>query len=189
MRAIAKLALLALPAAACSTVKVSTNEEPGAAQAAAGYRTYAWLPTAERDESHNNPFVEAQLKQNVDRDLAAKGYQRVGLRDRPDFLVGWHVTTMDKTQVEAINPYWGYAWSPAFGPPGAYGGARGPGPNYVGEYGQGTVILDVVDARANQLVWRGTAVADLGANPTGQKVQSKITKATDKILAEFPPKS
>jgi hypothetical protein len=189
MRGMTKLALLALQAAACSNIKVSTNEMPGAAQTAAAYRTYAWLPTKARDESHNNPFVEGQLKQAVERDLTAKGYRKVARNDNPDFLIGWHVTTQEKTQVEAINPYWGYGWGPAFGPPGAYGGAWGPGGTYVTEYEQGTLILDVVDAKSNALVWRGTAKANLGANPTGEDAQKKINQATDKILAKFPPTS
>lgn len=181
-----KIALLAMPVAACSTPKVSTREEAGAAQATAQYRTYAWLPTLQRDASHNSPLAEAQLKQSVDRDLAAKDFRRVSSAEHPDFLVGWHLTTQAKTQVEAINPYWGYGWGPVFGPPPAYGGAFGPGAA-VAEYEQGTVILDVVDACSNRLIWRGTAMANLGANPSAEKVQKQVNQAADKILARFPP--
>lgn len=182
-----KVALLALPMAACSTMHISTNAAPGAAQTVSRYHTYAWLPTPpERSEPRKDPFVEAHVKQSVDRELAAKGYRKVASSADPDFLVGWHTTTEERTRVESINPYWGYDWGPAFGPPLGYGGAAGPDV-YVSEYVEGTMILDVVDGRTNTLVWRGSAQADLGANPSGEEVPKKIDKAADKILSKFPP--
>jgi hypothetical protein len=175
-------------AAACATMRVSVEEGPEAEQASAWYETYAWLPTPRRDESHGNPLVEANLKQTVDRGLAAKDFRRVSPSDHPDFLVGWHATTRERTQVEEINPYWGYHWSPVFGPPPSYGGAaRGPGGATAAEYERGTVILDIIDARSNELVWRGTVKAHLGANPSARDTEKKVSNAVDKILAQFPP--
>lgn len=187
MRGLRTLAALAILAAACSTARVSVKEGPGAAQATARYQTYAWLPTPRRDESHSNPLVEAELKQTVDRDLAAKDFQRVSPSDHPDFLVGWHATTRERTQVEDINPYWGYRWSPVFGPPSSYGGARGPSEATIVEYERGTVILDIIDTRSNELVWRGTAKAGLGANPSARDAEKKISDAVGRILSQFPP--
>lgn len=188
MKTILKLALLALPAAACSTVKVSTNELPGAEQVMARYHTYAWLPKRPTDESHANPFVEAHLIQAVDRDLASKEYRRVEPSENPDFLIGWHVTTQERTAAAAINPYWGYTWGPPFGPPPAYGGGGlAPPGAYAPEYERGTLILDIIDSPSNKLIWRGTARADLGTAATGGDAHKKVHKAVDKILAKFPP--
>ncbi|MBI5543979.1 MAG: DUF4136 domain-containing protein, partial [Deltaproteobacteria bacterium] len=143
--------LLALPVAACSTMKVTTDAVPGAADSIAGYHTYAWLPHPAKRDTNHNPIAEAQIKQAVENNLSAKGYRRVDASDNPDFLVGWHATTQEKTQVEDVNPYYGYGWGPAFGPPVGYGGAGGPDV-YVRHYEQGTLILDVVDGDSKQLV-------------------------------------
>jgi hypothetical protein len=188
VKTILMLAMLALPMAGCSTVKVSTKELPGAAQTIAGYTTYAWLPPRSRDEMHGHPFVEAHLKQAVDGDLAAKEYRRVERSENPDFMIGWHVTTAASTSAEAINPYWGYTWGPPFGPPSGYGGGLAPPGTHAPYYEQGTLVLDIVDARSNKLLWRGAARADLGAGVMGSDTHKKVHKAVDKILAEFPPK-
>ncbi len=188
-----KILLAALGAsslAACSTMHVNTTAAPNAAQTAARYHTYAWepAPAKQADESHKNPFVGEKIKEAADAQLGAKGYRKVDPSASPDFLVGWHATSQEKTRVEDVNPYWGYGWGPAFGPPVGWGGAAGPGVN-VTQYEQGTLILDVVDAASNQLVWRGDAKADLGNNPSSGKEQKKIDEAVKKILSSFPPKA
>ncbi len=188
VKAILKLALLALPAAACSPVKVSTNQVPGASQKVARYQTYAWLPSQPKDEAPGNPFVEANLKQGVDCDLAAKAFRRVEPSQNPDFWVGWHLT-MARTSVESLNAACGYTLEPTYGAPAGYGGGGlAPPGTYAPDYEQGTLILDIVDAPSNKLVWRGSAKADLGAGVAGSDADKKVHKAVDKVLAKFPPK-
>jgi hypothetical protein len=177
-----------LAVAACSTMEVSSNAAPGAADRAASYHTYAWMPQpANRDANHSS-IVEAQVKQEADRDLQAKGYRQVAPSNAPDFLVGWHSTTQQKTEVRELDPYYGYGW---YGGLGGYGGSGWGGPDsYVTQYTQGTLILDIVDAGTKKLTWRGSAQANLGTNPSqGTSTQKKIRQATDKILDRFPPKA
>jgi hypothetical protein len=54
-------------------------------------------------------------------------------------------------------------------------------------YDQGTLILDIVDAKKKELVWRGSAngILDPGASP--DKKASKVNEAVTKTLADFPP--
>ena len=49
----------------------------------------------------------------------------------------------------------------------------------------GTLLLDVVDADSNQLVWRGVATDSIPKK--SEKLEKKIYKAVDKLFRHFPP--
>ena len=51
------------------------------------------------------------------------------------------------------------------------------------------MVLDVVDARTNELIWRGWATDELDDDPTPEAVQKYVREAVEKILEEFPPAS
>ncbi len=51
------------------------------------------------------------------------------------------------------------------------------------------MVLDVVDARTNELTWRGWATDELDDDPTPEAVQKYVKAAVDKILEKFPPAS
>jgi hypothetical protein len=181
-------ALLVLGLVSCSGIQTSTNYDPNAVQALDSWRTYAWLPMKEgADPRVYNPIFQARVQQAVDRELQSRGYRKV--EENPDFRVGWHGAIDEKVDVDYVNTAYGYGWSPWYDPfygPGAYGGAGMTTP-VVREYREGTLILDVVDAGSNNLVWRGTAQAELSENTDAQKSQKRINEAVDKLLEKFPP--
>ncbi len=93
-----------------------------------------------------------------------------------------------------------YGYCPFYGPHcfglqgfGHRGFGHGFGPYYgaslVLEYLETTLILDIFDARKNELVWRGWATADLARNPRPEKVRKFADAAVQKILKKFPPGS
>jgi hypothetical protein len=47
-------------------------------------------------------------------------------------------------------------------------------------------VVDLVDAKAHNLVWRGTACDTVGDNP--EKNTKKIEKAAEKMFKKYPPK-
>jgi hypothetical protein len=52
---------------------------------------------------------------------------------------------------------------------------------------QGTLVIDLVDSRKKELVWRGTATDTLSDEP--EKNAQKIEKATEKLFKKYPPKA
>lgn len=74
--------------------------------------------------------------------------------------------------------YAGYRW----------GGWDRWGPTTVNVYEipTGTLIVDLLDGRSNELVWRGIATKTLSENP--QKVAKLINKVVTKMFKKFPPK-
>jgi hypothetical protein len=56
---------------------------------------------------------------------------------------------------------------------------------WVAEYPEGTLVIDLVDARSLKLVWRATCVAQ----GTGMSDPAFIQKAVSKALERFPPRT
>jgi uncharacterized protein DUF4136 len=52
------------------------------------------------------------------------------------------------------------------------------------EYPAGTIVVDVVNARNDSLVWRGTGLAAIPGNP--KDYADAIQNTVDKIVGEFP---
>lgn len=176
--------LLTLTLVACAGIETSTNYDPNAVATLSQYRTYSWLPEkAGQNTRVYNDVVEARVKQAVNDYLQARGYQLV--EQNPDFKVGWHGAIDQKLDVGTMDTYYGYGWGPWYSP--YYAGAAPQ--TYVREYEEGTLILDVVDATSNKLVWRGTAQAELSSSSSAEKRQERLNEAVDKILEDFPPKA
>jgi hypothetical protein len=168
--------VLALGLAGCSGMSISTDFDPAAVPAMAAYRTYSWLEQpGGKDVRVSNDLVNSRVISAVDREMLANGYER-DMSGAPDFLVGYHIDLEGKLDVDTIDSYYGYgyrAWQTE---------------TYVRQYVEGTLILDVVDAESNDLVWRGQAQAEVDAQPDPEARTARINEAVRQILAKFPPK-
>ena len=51
----------------------------------------------------------------------------------------------------------------------------------------GTLIIDLVDAASNELVWRGTAKDNISTNATPEERQQKANEVCTQMFAKFPP--
>lgn len=175
--------LLTLALVACAGIETSTNYDPSAVGELSQYRTYSWLPEPQgKDTRVYNDIVEARVKQAVDQYLQSRGYRLVD--QNPDFKLGWHGAIDRKLDVNTIDNYYGYGWGPWYSP--YYMGAYPQ--TYVREYEEGTLIIDVVDAATNKLVWRGTAQAELSTHSSPEHRQKRLDEAVSKIFEDFPPK-
>jgi hypothetical protein len=174
-----RLPVLALAAAlaGCSTLKVHTQYDPAAPFAS--YKRYAWLataPGAEQAAAIRDPGVRSLVVSAIDREMAHKGLVRTTPDADPDFFVsvlGWAQSRIEVTS-------YGYAYAPAY----AYGPSY-VGPADVSHYTDGTLLLDFVDARTRQLVWRGEATDTVGS---ASEVKGSIDEAARRMLEGYPPK-
>jgi hypothetical protein len=180
-------------------MKVRTTVEPNANLAA--LHSFDVLRAPERradapqlpadDPMLSNSISNGQLRQDLTDALSAKGYAPAS-RGNADFLVAYYAGTKDKFDTTyygpAIDRAWRYRyWGRAYGAWPWY--AAGPVPGYaqVEESTQGQLIVDVIDARSNQLVWRGQAVADVSDDAS--KYSAELAKAVTAILGKFPQAS
>ena len=101
----------------------------------------------------------------------------------PDLLINFNGKLQQKTQVTqappAIGPYYGYR-------SGFYGGWPGYGwGDTVYQYTEGTLNIDLVDARRKQLVWEGVAVGEV-RNPRWPHRSRAWKKAVAQVFSKYP---
>jgi hypothetical protein len=58
----------------------------------------------------------------------------------------------------------------------------------VSEIPVGTLIIDLVDVKANELAWRGTASDTLSESATPEEREKNLNHALTKLFEGFPPK-
>jgi len=141
-------------------------------------KTYDWI--AVPDQAGMDDLSLQRVKKAVDAELMAKGLKKRSAD--PDFLIAEHIGSKDKVQVTD----WGYQ----YGAHGRYmGGYWGPRNVSTYEYEEGWLILDFVDAKSKNLIWRGTAKAEVQNIDSPEKSEQLINKAVKEILKKYPPAS
>ena len=165
--------------AGCSGMNVWSDHDPTALSDMQVYKAYRWIPDRKGDQKTHNSLESKRIMHYVDLVLAEKGYVAAE-SSQPDFLVGWHGAIDRKLSYNTVNTYYGYGW----GYWGGYGGTS----TYVTEYHEGSLIIDIVDAKSNELVWRGVAQAEVYPQSDPEYRNQRLETAVRKILDRFPPK-
>ena len=138
------------------------------------YKTYAWTRGTELTDDLNH----ARVVRAIEGALLAKGLARVEPSSDPDVLVTYHASLDKKLEITGTAHGWG-----PFGLGDRWGSAR------VQPVLVGTLVVDISDARTSALVWRSLASSDIRPNDTPETREKKITKATEKMFRNYPPKS
>jgi len=172
----------------CESMQISYDYDGDADFSA--LHSYSWLPAPElktgAPKVQYGTLLEARLKSLVDEQLAARGFAKNA--DKPDFLVTYHVAVEDKVSVTYINELYGYGpgWGTSYRRNMLHHGYPGT-TAMVNEYQQGTLILDMVRNSDKQLIWRGTAVAEVYPDLSREAKEKRLREAVEKLLANFPP--
>jgi hypothetical protein len=140
-----------------------------------GYRTFQWMTP----DHQANSLMGGRIEDAVTSQLEAKGLQSVS--DNPDLLATYHAGKEGKVEVDS----YGYSYAPGYRR-GAYRGGYGGGIDTY-NYTQGTLIIDIIDAAKQELVWRGTATGVMDENPDPNKIEKKVNEVVAKILKDYPP--
>jgi hypothetical protein len=144
---------------------------------------YEWRthPVFEKHPKLRDRYSTAiQLVMNAtNQQLMKKGYQPVG--STADVFLTFFVTAKDvtKTYTDMIGPAgaW-YGWYGWYAPP-VWTVTR------TEQYLEGTLLMDFVDPKASQLIWRASATDAIKDFRTRDK---NIESAVKKIFNKFPPK-
>jgi hypothetical protein len=130
-----------------------------------------------RDPLADNEIWANDVREALRNDLSSHGLTEVRNGD-PDFYVAFYVGLKDRYDIDSVG----------YGLPVFHRGFRGEwwgwprGYNvWAVPYTESTLIVDVIDAHTNQLVWRGYDSDTLNmGNP-----DKTLTKAVDKVLSLF----
>jgi hypothetical protein len=121
-----------------------------------------------RNPALNSELIKKQIEEDIRRDLATRGLTEA-MDGRSDLNVVYHFGSQRKAEVEAYPAGW-----------------RGWGTRYVRvPYAEGTLVIDLRDASAHSMVWRGIA-SEEKSNPSD--IQKKLDKMVEKAIEKYPPK-
>ncbi len=179
------LASLVVAVGGCATMTVRHDYDPDAPFAT--YKTYGWLGEAQGMTGNprlDDPMLNARVRHEVNRRLNAKGFalSRTGM---PDFLVAWRAAIRRKLEYSKLKL--GYDYAPAWGRDRLTGASVGDRGTYVREYELGTLVIDIVDARNQKLVWWGAAQAKIDVADSRRTKDARLKKAVGRIIRRFPP--
>jgi hypothetical protein len=171
--ALAAVAVLTIGAGWASAQDVNVNYMPG--KDFSPYKTYKWVEIqgAEKPDA----IVDGQIKAAIDKALAAKGLTKA-TGETADLFIAYQVAVNQERQWNTYNTGGYGAWR--------YGGGMGTATSSTIQIG--TVALDMYDASAKELVWKGQASKTLSGEKDPEKRQKNIDKAMAKLLKDFPPK-
>jgi hypothetical protein len=142
------------------------------------YKTFDYLTFPENTQM--NIFVLKRTKSLLTRELISKGLQQSS--EKPDLLIAIHTRVRSRVQVGNL----GYAYAPqvvywsSYGYFGSYGWQ-------VREYQKGTLVVDFVDAREKEMVWRGVAEGSLPDIPQTEKIEKIVNQAVKEMMKYYPP--
>jgi hypothetical protein len=162
-------------AAGCSSVSVTHDYDTSFDFST--FRSYGWLAAPAPPPANEvvDELILGRIRRAVEAELAAKGYTPAA--EAPDFMVAVHCSV--KSQVHVSS-------QPDVG--GPYGGYWGATRVYVSTTEEGTIVVDLLDARSHRQVWRGVATGTVERSATPEARDARIAEAVKALLDAFPPK-
>lgn len=131
-----------------------------------------------------SPFTLSHIHSALSTELA-KRYQSIGSGAKPDFIVNYHVVIEEKIDPRSYNDLYGYGY---FGRAYRYPSPFFYGPNAgIRVYSQGSLIIDIVDAKTEKPLWRGVSEKRLSRGMAPQQQREVLSRAVTEVIAQFPP--
>lgn len=140
------------------------------------YTTFTWKQI-ENIELGNNPLYynelnDKRIKSAVQGELITKGYTQSN--DKADFVVHYHIIVDDQSIVttdpheEFYSPYWTHLRT------------------NISQFREGTLVIDVMDPKNHNLIWRGWGVSAIKEVYTPDQIDHLIKPTVTKIFKRFP---
>jgi hypothetical protein len=138
------------------------------------YKTYSW-----QEIKPTNSLWDARIKNAVDAQLATKGWTQVD--SGGDVTIMAIKTTHTQRSLQTFYDGFGGGWRWR-----GFGGI-GEATTTEQDYKEGTLVVDMYDAKTKQLIWRGSAEDTLSSK--AEKNEKNLDKGVAKMFRKFPPES
>ena len=156
----------------CSSVYVNTDYDKKANFAA--YKTYAYNKSS-IDKLEISDLDKKRILYAIDAVMPTKQFSK---SENPDVLI--NIFTKERERVDVYNNMgWGYGFGWGWGPNWGMGYSR------TTTTPEGTLYIDIVDAKTKELVWQGIGTGYLTTNT--EKKDERIAEFVAKILEKYPP--
>lgn len=161
------IAMMLIGLAAISTAAQSVQSDYNRSFRFNDLKTFSFA-IQRRDASDplaNDSLNDGRIRTGLESQLSLNGFRME--TERPDFVIAYYVTSKNKLSVQDYG----------YGPPRWWGSRN----IQVNQYAEGTLLVDFIDARSNQVIWRGRAVGTLEM----KGVDKKISKSVEKLVKQF----
>lgn len=159
--------------ASCSSVRVASDYDTKVNFNQ--YQTYAFFKPG-IDKAEISDLDKRRILRAIDNELGAKGMQK---SETPDIMISFFTKANERVDVYQSYYGWGSPWGWGWGYP--WGGTT------VSRTTEGTLYIDIIDAKTNELVWQGIGTAPLN-NTSMERKEARINEIVKKILERYPPK-
>jgi hypothetical protein len=173
---IAPVLLLVIILSSCTSVRVATDYDREADFSS--YTSYAFYKPG-IDQAEISTLDKKRILRAINSELAAKGLNK---NESPDLLVS--IFTQERQRVDVYNDYYGWGWGWGWGWNPYWNGGWG---NTVSTSTEGSLFIDLIDAKKNELVWQGIGTAQLITSGNVDKKEKRIREIVQKILMKYPP--
>ena len=162
--------------AGCAPMRVSSHVDRE--RDFTGYRTWDWGPSdalpAGDPRFERNPYFQDHVQGAIERNMAAKGFERANAGAEPDVRLHFHAVIDRRMDVNLVDYLSGYC-------------DRNDCRAGVSEYDEGTLVIDMVDVPTGRLVWRGWAQDSVeGVLDNQDRLASKTEEAVRMIFTRLP---
>ena len=166
--------LLLLVLASCSAVRVNADFDKNVNFAP--YKTYAFYKTG-IDKAEISDLDKKRILRSIDEEMTAKGFTK---SETPDLLINIFTKEREQVNVNQFNSGWGYGWGFGWNP-WMWGG----GYNNISTSSEGTLTIDLIDAKKKEMIWQGEGVGYLTQNT--HRKDENIKGFVTKIMSQYPP--
>jgi len=164
--------LLVFIFSSCASVQVAADYDKNANFGS--YNSFAFYKPG-IDKAKISDLDKKRILRAIDAEFSAKGMSK---SESPDLLVS--IFTKERERVDVYNRAYGFGWG---WNPYWYGNGFNTGAHTTNE---GTLYIDLIDAKTNELVWQGIGRANLVTYDIDKK-EAKIQEIVREIVAKYPP--
>ena len=169
-----------LLAACASGPYVKTDQDPGADFGR--YHTWSFYTPLAMEQSGYSSWITDRIKDNVRREMTARGYTYS--EKSPDLQVNFQGVVRDRTAVYStpmsdVQFLYSYRRRAYVAVPVWYDQME------VSRYQEGTLSIDLVDAKQSRMVWTGDAIATI-ERMNVQERAANIDKTITAVFAKYP---
>ena len=169
------ITILLLTMMSCDSVRVAADYDRSVNFTS--YKTFAFFKEG-IDKAKVSDLDKRRILRAIESELLAKGFTK---SKTPDLLV--NIFTKEQQEVNVYNQNigmfgwgWGWGWNPMM---------MGANQVNVSTSTNGTLFIDLIDAKNKELVWQGVGEGYLTTRI--DKKEERIKKFTSSILMKYPP--
>jgi len=165
----------------CATYSVRADYDTTANYS--GYKTFNWYASSKyakgKSDGGGSAIMDRRVRHEVEKQLAAKGFSLEPKAD-PDFLITYYPVYRNRQVVTTTSLGGGLRWRPFhYGVNSAVSEVR--------DIKEGSIVLEIVDFKTNELIWQSVADGALTDLRTPEDADEVVADAVSRMLMKFPP--